>query len=210
MKKQLWLLAIFSLLLVSFVAAEYRPTFSPGSFFLYGSNFGDVINNILDWFEENPGWIDAIVMLVIFLVLGKNVFGEYFKSKALYITMAIALTIGVLLWERQTGYSLILNSGPAGLVILLVAMFMFIFFLIRHATGGGYVAFAVTYAIFYYYLVYLTNYTPETFPDWFYTITDYLMFDWGWLLTLILFGIIILAIIHIGKMVFGKTKEEGK
>jgi len=192
-----WLLLIFGLLLVSAVSAQ------TGGFSPYSANFGDSLNNILDFLIDNPGWIDALAVLVIFLVLGRSVFQEYFKSKALYITVAVALTIGVLLWERQSGISLILNSGPAGIVILAVAMLMGLFLLLKHVTGLGIVSFGIAYAIFYYYLVYLTNNTPATFPDWFYTITDYLVYDWGWLLTIILFVVVAIAVIHIFKIIFG-------
>jgi len=205
--KRWWLLVIFALLLVSSVSAQ---TSRMGTFTPFGANFGDVLNNILDWFTDNPGWVDALALLVIFLVVGKNVFMQYFKSKALYVTVAVALTVGVLLWERQTGISLILNSGPAGLVVILLAAFFFLFYMIRGFTGMGFVAFAVTYGIFYYYLTYLTNYTPDTFPDWFYRITDFLILDWGWLMTIVLFVLIAIAVIHMFKTIFGFDPTKGE
>lgn len=201
--KRWWLWLIFGLLLVGSVSAQY----SPGGFTPFGGNFGDALNNILDWFTDNPGWIDALVLLVVFLVLGKSVFKEYFKSKALYVTVAVALTVGVLLWERQSGVSLILNSGPAGLVILAVAAFMWFFLFIKHSTGLGYFAFAITYAVFYYYMVYLTNYRPGAFPNWFYDTIDYFMFNFGVVLDIILAIVIIFAIISIFKILFGGKPE---
>lgn len=212
MKKQVVLWIFLSLLFATAVMG-YNGYRSPGGFWPYSADFGTTLNNILDWFTENPGWVDALALLVIFLVLGKRVFMKHFESRALYITIAVALTLGVLLWERQTGVSLILNSGPAGLFILLVAVFMFFFLMIRHATGMGFVAFAITYSIFYYYLMYIVNYPPTYIPDWFYNIIEYTAYNFGWLLQLILgivfIGIIFYGAVHLFKLVLGKEKSGG-
>ncbi len=108
------LLAIFSLLLVGSVLGAYS----------YGGGFGSgdlsyYFDNFLYFLEQNEYLLDALVFLVIFLIISKKVFSGFTDDKALYIVIGIALTIGIIMYEKETGYSFIINSGRFSLFVLL-------------------------------------------------------------------------------------------
>ena len=68
--------------------------------------------------------IDAVIFLMIFLGLTQSVFKERFKeSRGLYIGMGLFLSFALLLWEENTGTSLLFEFGPFvffGFIVLLI------------------------------------------------------------------------------------------
>ena len=133
MKKQWFLICLFSLLLVSSALAAYNFYNPSGA---YGAGFGDLgyyFETFLDFLEQNEYVIDAIVFLVIFLVFAKKVFKEKFEDdKILYIVIGVALTIGIMMYERRVGYSFIINSG----IFAILVLFMLAIYILSQFTKG--------------------------------------------------------------------------
>jgi len=120
MKKQFGLVILFSLLLVSSVFGAYSYYDSSlGGF--GGGDLSMMFNDFIDLITENEYLVDAVVFLIVFLILVKKALpAQYAEDKALYVVIAIALTIGIMVYERRTGVSLVINSGWLGLILLLV------------------------------------------------------------------------------------------
>lgn len=136
MKRQMVLLGLLSLLLVSGVFGAYYGYSGYDWGYGGGVGFGSLSNYFdlfINFIEENEYVIDAITFLVIFLILSKKVFGTHFaQDKLLYVVVGIALTIGIMVYERRTLQgSLIVRSGWLSLLVLLgFAAFMV------YQTGG--------------------------------------------------------------------------
>ena len=122
MRKQTGLLVLFSLFLVSLVSAQYYPY--GGSFGF--DNIGVIFDQILNFLQVNEYLVDAIVFLVVYLIIAKKVFSSFSQDKILYSVIGIALTIGLIMYERKTGYSFVVNSGPFAIAALvLLGVFLF-------------------------------------------------------------------------------------
>lgn len=116
MRKQLVLVVLFGLLLVSgaFGASRFYD-----SSYGYGGGIGSLFDTFLNLIEQNSFLVDAVVFLIIFLSISKKIFKDYSEGQSLYIVIGIALTIGIMMYERRTGYSLIVNFGGLSWLILL-------------------------------------------------------------------------------------------
>ncbi|MBI1972977.1 hypothetical protein HYS50_03155 [Candidatus Woesearchaeota archaeon] len=124
--------------------------------------------SITAFYEQYQIYIDSIIFLLIFLSVGKALFLSHFGSggKTLYIAIGLALTLGLLLWEEQTGFSIIYNLGPIGVIALLLILFGGVYFAVLRITDSHVKALLVT--IFIGYLVHrmfpdLITYLPDIF-----------------------------------------------
>jgi len=133
-----------------------------GSFFGYGGL------SITAFYEQYQIYIDSIIFLLIFLSVGKALFLSHFGSggKTLYVAIGLALTLGLLLWEEQTGFSIIYNLGPIGVIALLLILFGGVYFAVLRITESHIKALLVT--VFIGYLVHrifpeLIGYLPDLF-----------------------------------------------
>ena len=109
--KRLMVFLLF-LLVIPIVSAQiYDYRIATG--YLGAFNFANIYDNY-------AVYIDSVIYLLIFLGLGRAVFGatarnEPEKEKAyrlIYIGLALALTIGMLLAESRIGFSLLEKLGP--------------------------------------------------------------------------------------------------
>ncbi len=105
---------LFLLALVSVASAQYYYTDRGlGS---YG------LNDIVNLYYTYPYWIDFFISFIIFISLGKIVFGGrgYERgSRGLTIGVALALSFGLIIWESRTGF----NLGDIWWFALLVLVF---------------------------------------------------------------------------------------
>ena len=150
------------LILMNLASAQYYYDQSFGLFSFNG------IDDILNIYELNSGWIDFFIFLTIFLGLSQAVFGEsHFKkqSKTLSIGLSLALSFGLVIWERNTGLSL-LTLGPLAFLIILLLVFYVIFSILKKMGNEWWVAGAWAYVVIYLILITLGgqvfNWSPVT------------------------------------------------
>lgn len=163
MRKQLLLLSLFSLLLASSVLASYQYYQS-----YYSGGFGDfsgLFENFWSFIQGNEYLVDSIVFLVIFLVLAKKVFyGSFSQDKLLYVVIGIALTIGIMAYEKRAGYSFVINSGP----LAIAALFLLGIFLVSQGGFRGFklLSASILYIVLYFWFT--NNYFTNNFLSWLY------------------------------------------
>ena len=193
MKRQFGLIAMFSLLLVTSVFAAYRY-YDP----YYGGfgNLGMYFDSFLNFIQFNEYLVDAVLFLIIFLLISKKVFYKSFsEDKALYVVIGIALTIGIMVYEKKANYSLIVNSGWLSLLVLLV-------FAAYMATTTELTGIRIT-VLSAMGLVALGIIVPFYLPNFYYK-----FLNWGpiyGLIMLVLGGFLIYGIV---KLMLGKGKRE--
>jgi hypothetical protein len=157
MKKQFGLILLFSLLLVSSVFGAYSYYDSSlGGF--GGGDFSGMFERFFDFLMDNQYVVDAVIFLIIFLIMAKRVFAERFADdKALYIVVGIALTIGIMVYERRIQYSLIFNSAW----ISLLALFAFGAYMASTTKITGIRVLVMSVIM----LIFLAIVLPEKLPD---------------------------------------------
>lgn len=139
------LLALFT----NFASAQY--------YYDQSYNFGFIggVGDILSIYELNSTWFDFFIFLLIFLGLTQAVFGQGHlksQSKPISIGLSLALSFGLVVWERNTGIN-ILSFGPVAFLILIILMMYVIFSLLSNLGTGKWVAVAWAYAIAYSLLI---------------------------------------------------------
>ncbi|MDP3917524.1 MAG: hypothetical protein Q8Q42_04550 [Nanoarchaeota archaeon] len=97
-----------------------------------GYYYGDIQN----LYYSYPGWIDFILFLMIFTSLGKFVFGKKFKDNSsaangLSLSLGVALSLGMVLWESSTGVFLLKNMAVLALGLGIVAIFVLLYLVFR-------------------------------------------------------------------------------
>ena len=143
-KKRLILLSVFLfslLFIINEVNAQY--SYSSSRYGYYGSSVGGYFGrgglfSLLDLYNQYPTWFDFGIFLVIFLGLGKAILGEKFGTaggKAVYVGLGILLAFSLLLWEQESGFTLI-AFGPIAFFLLMLVIAFFIFKWIREAAGS--------------------------------------------------------------------------
>ena len=168
-----WISVTLILLAIATVGFYLQPDFGVTGALVYrdysyggyggGLNSGDLFGygglSVTAFYEQYQLYIDSIIFLLIFLSVGKALFLNHFGSggKTLYVAIGLALTLGVLLWEEQTGFSIIYNLGPVGVIALLLILFGGVYFAVLRITESHVKAFLVT--IFIGFLV------DRVFPD---------------------------------------------
>lgn len=118
----------------------------------YGSSFygGDVID-ILEIYYQYPSFFDLAIFLTIFLGLGQSILGKHLEEggKAVYVGLGVFLAVALLIWERQTGYSLLENFGPWAFFLIIILLSVFVYTFLDKTTGSGLIAFGIAYIVFY-------------------------------------------------------------
>ncbi len=112
------------------------------------SYYSGGIYNIADIYESYSSWIDFFLFLIIFLGLGQAVLGEHFKAqggKAVFVGLGIFLAFALLLWEQQTGFSLVKNLGPYAFTVFLLLLGTLIYKWIHNASSSALIAGSITY-----------------------------------------------------------------
>lgn len=217
MNKRGFLVILLLLLLVVNVNAVYyvREHGVSGIFnlFDFGSRFGSG-DQIVGWYENNSGWFDFFIFLIIFLGLGRAVFGEHFKGaggQGVYIGIGLFLAFSLLIWEQKSGFSLIGNFGIWALLIFIIIIIFYVFKLIFNVTGSGLLTLSITYIVVYLLFLLLDNWLGTMGGDyWIYDIMDSLYFNTGidlFSLGGFLFLLAIIGLILGGFGLFRKKKD---
>ncbi len=137
------ILIIATLFLFYFTGGKYVGYYS------YYDTFSGGAYNIADIYETYSSWIDFFLFLLIFLGLGQSILGEHFKDakggKAVYVGLGIFLSFALLLWEQQTGFSLLKNLGPYAFVIFLLLLGTLIYKWVHNASSSALIAGSITY-----------------------------------------------------------------
>lgn len=182
--------SIIFLLLISFVSAYY-PYFSL-------SDFG-----IFDLYYEYSEVFDFLIFLLIFLSLTKSIFKDHFKeSKGVYIGIGILLAFSLLLWERDTGFSMIGGLSPFAFFIFLLLCVFLVFKWLKEATGVAVLAGSITYLAFYFFYSDMVNYGYYSYYSFY---PSYFPFDIQAMLNFLLVLAIIGVIYGIVKLFGEKT-----
>lgn len=136
---------IVTLLLFYFTGGKYV-----GYYPYFDSYYSGGIYNIADIYESYSSWIDFFLFLLIFLGLGQSILGEHFKAqggKAVFVGLGIFLAFALLLWEQQTGFSLVKNLGPYAFTVFLLLLGTLIYKWVHGASNNALVAGSVTYLL---------------------------------------------------------------
>lgn len=147
--KKVVLISILLVLIINLASAQYYYDSS------YGFGFVGGFDDILVLYEQNSTWFDFFIFLLIFLGLTRAVFGQSHlrgQTKPISIGLSLALSFGLVMWERNTGINLLAFGPVAFLIILLLIMYV-IFYLLTNLGTGKWVAAAWTYAIAYALLI---------------------------------------------------------
>lgn len=127
----------------------YGSSYSGSS---YGS-FGYGGMTASAFYQEYSIYIDAIIFLIIFLSIGKAVFLDHFKAggKSLYIALGLGLTLALMIWEEQRGFSIIYEAGIVSVIVIVAALLAATYYAIKKATGsdrwGFFAAFVVGFVL---------------------------------------------------------------
>ena len=157
MKKAVFVLLLF---LLAFNVSAYVFTRDYGVF--SGTGF-----RLSDLYLQYSSWFDFFIFLVIFLSLGKSVFGEHFKeSKGIYIGIALILAFALLLYEEQSGFSLIGSLGNWGFLIIIALALIFVFIAISRSGKSPLLGIAIVLLLLFFFLLISTNYIG--LYDWLY------------------------------------------
>ncbi len=146
--KKVVLLCSLVLILMNLASAQY---YFDQSFSGFGFFSGGGFDDILIIYENNSTWFDFFIFLLIFLGLTQAVFGEgHFKkqSKTISIGLSLALSFGLVFWERNTGVNL-LTLGPFAFLILLLLIFYIIYSILKKMGTEWWVAGAWAYVGFF-------------------------------------------------------------
>lgn len=156
-----------------------------------GRGMGEVFS-VLDIYYQYPSWFDFFIFLLIFLGLGKGVFGEHFEKrggKFVYTGLGVFLAIALLIWEQQTGTTLVELFGPWALIILVFVLAFYLFKWIKDATDSGLLAISLTIIFLYLFTTGIFDFFGYGALDWLFYSPYYYQYRW-------IFGLIfILAIV---------------
>lgn len=151
--KKVVLLGVFLLILMNFASAQYYSYDYYDSFSSFGGS-----DNILYIYESNSSLIDFFLFLLIFLGITQAIFSQgHFasQSKILSIGISLALSIGIVFWERNTGFNL-LTFGPFAFLIILILIYYVILNMLMKMGTQWWVAGAFAYVIVFSILVILS------------------------------------------------------
>lgn len=108
---------------------------------------------ISDLYLQYSSWFDFFIFLVIFLSLGKSVFGEHFKeSKGIYIGIALILAFALLIYEEQSGFSLIGSLGNWGFLLIILFALVFVFIAITKSGNSALLAGGIILVLLFFFL----------------------------------------------------------
>jgi len=207
-KRGLIVILLLLLLVVNVNAVYYVREQGVGgllNLFDFGSRIGGLGsgNQIVSWYENNSGWFDFFIFLVVFLGLGRAVFGEHFKGaggKGVYIGIGVFLAFSLLIWEQKSGFSLIGNFGIWALLIFIIIVLFFVYKLIHQISGSSLFSISLAYILLYIFFLMLDRWFGMTGDYWIYDIIDNIYFSTG--LDIFSFGGLLFVLAIVG-VIFG-------
>lgn len=166
----------------------------------YGFDFfGFEFFSFTDMYQSYGYVIDAVIFLLIFLGLAQSVFKERFKAgKGLYVGIGLFLSFALLLWEEQTGISLLQMFGPVVFGFFIIVLAVVIARWLNHEFGWSpLVSVALVYLVLYWVLFKTQN--SRVILDWLVSIwPGFERFLVGGLLDILMFiaiGVIVFKVI---------------
>lgn len=140
-------LAIF-FIVNDYIAYVYYPG-GWGSGWGYGAGF-----SILDLYDDYHEWFDFFIFFAVFMSLTKMIFKEHFDEggKALYTGLGVLLSLGLLFWERNTGYSILELFGGYAFLLLMLALLFYVFNWVKKASDSGLLGAGIAILLFYIFL----------------------------------------------------------
>lgn len=171
-----------------FLNATGNVVFSRGSVG-GGNSFSLSSSSIADLYYRYTQIFDFFLFLLFFIGLTQMILGKQFETiglhKGVYVSIGLILSLGLVLWEYQTGYNLIELVGPFAILLLFAAGILLFFNILKgfHATGAG--AIAATYLVFYIIFFILFDVYQAPFID---AIRYYLPFDIFSIMTILALG----------------------
>ena len=124
----------FSFILMNAVDALVYLGQSYSGWGMFGYGFDDIVS----LYYMYPGWIDFFIFFGIFVSLGKAVFGKKFEGgagKGLAVSVGVALSLGLVLFENNTGVYLLAESAMVVFFLASIAVFYGIFTLFHKKMG---------------------------------------------------------------------------
>jgi|TARA_Y100000310_G_scaffold159627_1_gene159341 hypothetical protein len=178
----------------------------------FGFGSGEFFN-IIDLYQQYSSWFDFAIFLIIFLGLGQTVLGKHFGGeeggaggKAVYIGLAVFLSFALLIWEQQSGFSLLENFGPWAFLFFILILAIWIFKTVEGAVNSVFIAIAVSYTVFYvFYRSVVAGGAFFGFDSIVYNYLYALPFDLDGILTLLFWIFLILGVVGVFKLVGNKT-----
>ena len=164
-QKRFLIIVVLGLILFSISASAIRYN-KEGIIGGLGGRYGLVptygaISNI---YSQYSSWFDFFIFLMIFLGIAYGVLGQHFKegTKMVVVGVGLALAFGLLLWEEQTGFSIIGSLGPFVAILLVFLLAMSFFYLLgkfAHFSGRGVmIAIGVSIFIFWFFFSGMIDY----------------------------------------------------
>ena len=114
--------------------------------------------DILGFYQLYSNWFDFFIYFTIFLAIGLSTVGREWggSGKAVFVGLALLLSFGILLWEEQTGISLLESFVPWLPIFIILGISTLIYLFVNatakkrlFATGLSILTF---YGLFNYYL----------------------------------------------------------
>lgn len=155
-----------SIFLGIFVLFLVAGDFTSGAVYRSSGFRGGEFFDILDLYYQYSTFFDLGIFLAIFLGLGQSILGKHLEvgGKSVYVGLGIFLSIALLIWERQTGFSLLESFGPWAFFIIIILLSVFVFNVLEQTIGSGLIAMGGSYIIFYSaYFGLLERVTPGEF-----------------------------------------------
>ncbi len=217
MKKRV-LLYIFLVLLLSVSVlayngySRYNPFGGGGG---YGGDFfgGDGSDlfafGLMDLYCQYSTWFDFIIFLIIFTSLGKMVFADRYEQggKSLTVGIGVFLAFALLLWEMQTGLSILGTFGPFAFLMIILILSWYAFKYIGDVSDVGLLAVSVSYLIFYFFFNEIISYGSGYYGGSSYGCVASYGFDFLYSSPVNIFGIMsFLAVIAVIGVVVGLVK----
>jgi|GEM_PF-2906321 len=140
-----------SIFLGIFVLFLVAGDFTSGAVYRSSGFRGGEFFDILDLYYQYSTFFDLGIFLAIFLGLGQSILGKHLEvgGKSVYVGLGIFLSIALLIWERQTGFSLLESFGPWAFFIIIILLSVFVFNILEQTTGSGLIAIGGAYIVFY-------------------------------------------------------------
>ncbi len=150
---------VFSFILMNTVDALVYLGQSYSGWGMFGYGFDDIVS----LYYMYPGWIDFFIFFGIFLSLGKAVFGQKFEGgagKGLALSIGVALSLGLVLFESNTGIYLLAESAMIVFFLASVGVFYGLFVLLHKKMDlNKAISFFVSLIATYFMWLLITSYT---------------------------------------------------
>jgi hypothetical protein len=155
--KKAVILLVLILLVIPLVSAYY---YGFGSWGMRWFQLGD-------FYYQYQTWIDFFVFLLIFMGLGRSIFGQHYEKAggaAVYTGVGIFLSLALVLWEERAGFSLY-NFFPLAFFVIIALFCFYIAQALRKASGSTVLGISLSYIVFW---LFISGNLERLFEDYLY------------------------------------------